>query len=156
MIPGLFDDERRSLARVAAMLACGAACVLPLTAQTSMEAGAAGAQPAVRATLPRVPGKLDFPPFSLKRDPFVPDPSDVVATAADAGDAEPEGLARSGGTIVRAVVVGENARALVEIDGAVSVVGIGDKIGNATVERITTSGIALSDGTQLGLQGNHN
>ena len=41
MLPPLYDEDRRALARLATMLVTGSLCVLPLTAQTSPIAGAA-------------------------------------------------------------------------------------------------------------------
>jgi hypothetical protein len=56
---------------------------------------------------------------------------------------------------VRAVVLGNPARALVEEGGSVRVLGIGDRVGGSTVEAITADGITLSDGTRLTIAVSH-
>lgn|GEM_PF-2718643 len=156
MFPGLYDDQRRMLMRLAAMLTCGAASVLPLTAQTSLLAGAANAPAITMDSLPQAPPtRLTFPAFSVTRDPFVPETpvigNQMIQQVDTVGDTVAQGM-----PIVRAVVASDNARALVEIDGSMRVVGIGDRLVDATVVQIDSAGILLSNGWQLGLQGSHN
>jgi len=149
VLPALYDSERRVLARFAAMLVLGACAVLPLTGQSTMIAGAAGTQsPLGPRTRLALPSQMAFPDYSIARDPFVPDrrfQADVsVVLPPNAG-------AMANAPIVRAVVVGDAARALVEINGAVRVVAVGDKIGYLTVVQITSSSVFLSDGSRLPL-----
>jgi hypothetical protein len=154
MIRRLCDEERRALARLAAMMTCGAALVLPLTAQTS---SAAGAQDVQAAAMDRfaltVPRKLTFPTYSVSRDPFVPG---VAHTTVVTGTGAGYNGEQTAVPIVRGIVVGDPERALVEIGGVVRVVGVGDRVGDATIENISSVGVVLSDGTQLHLEGSGN
>jgi hypothetical protein len=152
MLPGLFDDQRRDVARLAAMLTFGAAATLPLTAQPSLVAGAANAASALAdAPLPSPPAKLTFPVLTVERDPFVPDPvavnQGVVRMAADA----PATAVHA--PILRAVIVGDPTRALVDVNGDIRVVGVGDRIGDLVIDRVTSEAVVLSDGSQLELEG---
>ena len=171
MLPALHDDERRSLARLASLLIMGAIGVLPLTTQTSLVAGAAD----VRAQNDRsgldLPPRLTFPAYSVSRDPFVPEQSirakfeggalrdgqagEIgVVLPPNAGAAQNGPIAQLNGAspsapVVRAIVLGNPARALVEDAGSVRVLGIGDRIGELAVAAKTADGVTISDGTRL-------
>lgn len=162
MLPALYDDERRAIARVAGMLVLGAACVLPMTVQGSAVASADETNAPHAAAIPHLPGPLTFPAYTLTRDPFETDraiaagaPRSAIAVVlppnigagADGDDAVPA----SGNLAVRAIVLGERSRALVEEGGNVRVVGIGDAVDGLTVTEITASGIVLSDGSRVPL-----
>ncbi len=171
MLPGLYDDERRWLMRVAAMLVLGSLAMLPLTIQMSSVAVAAGEPAWVQNVSPATPPRLTFPGFSISRDPFVPDEAvrEKLEGAAmhlgqgdDIGVVLPPNAGADGAVVaslpaggpaiapsVRAVVLGNPARALVEENGSVRVLGIGDRIGDLRVIAITSGGIALSDGSHL-------
>jgi hypothetical protein len=178
MFPALYDDHRRALARLSAMLVIGAAAVLPMTSQSSSIASAQTATVAGIGELPTVPGPLTFPSFTLKRDPFRVDhiadgaagtPSVrgtmISGQASEIGVVLPPNLGAGEGTptvdppapagtvVVRAIVVGDSARALVDVGGAVGVLGVGDAIGDQKIRAITSSGITLSDGTTIPLPG---
>jgi hypothetical protein len=176
MLPALHDNQRRTLARISVMLMLGAAAVLPLTAQTSSVAAARETGIAAFSGVPAVPGPLTFPGFVLKRDPFrtqmlgaaAPGPvsSAMVTGQADAigivlppnagagGDAAPPAVQiPSGGVAVRAVIVGERTRALVDFGGSVRVLAAGDAVGDRKVIAITAAGVRLSDGTTWPLLG---
>jgi hypothetical protein len=152
MLPGLYDTDRRSLKRFAIMLIAGGVAVLPLTTQSSSIAGAAAAPgDTYDAGLAR-PTRLTFPGFSLSRDPFVP--TQAIREKLEAGSgAAPTGLAPYApapvAPIVRAIVVGDPPRALVEEDGTVRVLALGDRIGTLRITAITTEGLTLSDGSHL-------
>lgn len=159
MLPGLYDDERRSLKRVATMLIFAAAAVLPLTAQSSSVAGAADVPAKSQDASAVLPARLTYPGFSVSRDPFVP-PADVrkkleraamrIGQANDVGVAFPSNAGVGSGTaIVRAIVLGDPARALVEENGTVQVLAVGDRIGELRVTAITAGGVSLSDGSHL-------
>jgi hypothetical protein len=49
--------------------------------------------------------------------------------------------------VVRAIVVGENSRALVEAGGATRLIGVGDRVGSLRVMAIRIDRIQLSDGS---------
>jgi hypothetical protein len=140
MVPGLYDDERRSLMRLAAMLILAGIGVLPLTTQGSSLAGAADAPERAENVNLAIPARLTFPAFWVSRDPFVPNQT-VVVLPRNAGAAP----------VVRAIVLGNPARALVEVDGAVRVLAVGDRVGALRVAAITSGGIWLSDGTRVPL-----
>jgi hypothetical protein len=165
MLPALFDDERRMLTRLATMLCCGAFALLPLTTQTHGIASAEGSAlvPALRQ--PDLPSRLTFPGIALARDPFVADPT-VVLTAPTAefetnahgigvvlppnagaeGESSP---AIASASTVRAVVIGEQSRALVDTGDGVHVFSVGDRLGNATIVRIDRNGLTLSNGARV-------
>jgi len=171
MLPSLYDDERRWLMRVATMLVLGSVAVLPLTIQASSVAVAAREPARVENVTLTTPARLTFPGFSIRRDPFVPDEAvreKLEGAAMHVGEGDDLGMALppnagAAGTVVasplrgapaiapsvRAVVLGDPARALVEENGSVRVLGIGDRIGDLRVIAIGSGGIALSDGTHL-------
>jgi len=145
MLPALFDDERRTLLRAALMMCAASLAMLPLTSQSSLEAGAG----TVTATSSSARGNeletLSFPSIALDRDPFVPGVA-MPDAAMSAADSRENG---GSGAVVRAVVTGTEPRALVEIGTVVRVVGIGDAVGTAKVLEINASGVTLSGGIKL-------
>lgn len=176
MIPALYDEERRALARLSTMLIAGALCVLPLTTQSSPIAGAAGIRDRRQDPNLAAPTRLTFPVYEISRDPFVPQEGirakldytvsmnvgqtgDVgVILPANAGALESKvaaPLPAGSGVdlVVRAIVLGDPPRALVEVAGTVRVVGIGDRLGEQTVVGITAGRVSLSDGSALMLNG---
>lgn len=175
MLPALYDNDRRSLARLASTLIIGAIGVLPLTTQSSSVAGAADVRAQNDQSGLGLPPRLTFPAYSVSRDPFVPEPSIraklegsasrngqggeigvVLPLNAGAAQTGPTGNGASpSAPIVRAIVLGNPARALVEDAGTVRVLGIGDRIGELAVAAITVDGVTLSDGTRLMLDDAH-
>jgi hypothetical protein len=176
MLPALYDDDRRALMRLASMLVAGALCILPLTTQTSPIAGAAGVHTVTDISELVPPARLTFPGYAISRDPFVPDraigptldtggTTMSVGLSGDIGVVLPPnaGATQGGpastpsglGPIVRAIVLGEPPRALVEAGGTVRVLGVGDRLGALTVVGITAGRVTLSDGSSLILDGNH-
>ncbi len=177
MLPALYDDDRRSLARLSTMLIIAAIGVLPLTTQSSSVAGAADVRTQANLSDLSLPPRLTFPAYSVSRDPFVPEQSirarlDGSALRVGQGSEigvvlPPNAGAEQNGTIgsmsgalpsapiVRAIVLGNPARALVEDGSSVRVLGVGDRIGDLAVASITPEGITLSDGTRLLLDVTH-
>jgi hypothetical protein len=146
VLPALLDQERRLMRRIAFALCSAAVGIIPLTVPSSFSAGAATAPMEHAAQVGNDLGKLLFPAIALGRDPFVPD----AAFAASDGAAEhPQD---TGSPIVRAVVSGAQAHALIEVAGVVRVVSIGDAVGNATVTAIVADAVLLSSGTRLPLK----
>ncbi len=178
MLPALYDEDRRALARLATMLVAGSLCVLPLTTQSSPIAGAASIRDITQDPNLVPPARLTFPAYEISRDPFVPegaigakldDAASMsvgqsreigVVLPANAG-ALPSGIpaslpATSGiGPVLRAIVLGDPARALVEVGGAVRILGVGDRLGDLTVIGIAQGRVSLSDGSALILDGEH-
>lgn len=177
MLPALFDDERRSLGRLASMLIIGAIGILPLTTQSSSVAGAADERAQSYKSGLALPPRLTFPEYSISRDPFVPEQptrAKLEGSALRVGQGSEIGVvlppnagalqngpippligASPSAPIVRAVILGNPPRALVEDGGTVRVLGIGDRIGELAVAGITADGITLSDGSRLTLDVAH-
>lgn len=180
MLPPLRDDQRRALLRLSILMCSAALALLPLTAQSSFDASAAEAivQPAL--DVPTVPDRLRFPDVSVSRDPFVPDAASIAAplvmnnaevgTQVQGGDdigivlppnagasGVPGGPVGTGGQpLVRAVVVGPSSRALIDMGGAVRVLGVGDPLGPARIRTIDAGGVTLDNGAHLPLTQEHN
>ncbi len=179
MLPALHDDDRRALARLATMLITGALFVLPVTTQSSSVAGAAGVRDLTSDANLVVPAHLTFPAYEISRDPFVPagpmraklDGDAAAMSAGPSGDIgvvlpPNAGASQSGvpagvppgptmASILRAIVLGDPPRALVEVGGTVRIVGVGDHLGELTIVGIAPGHVALSDGSLLILDGAH-
>lgn len=144
MLPALYDDQRRVVARLAGMLILGASAVLAMTVQDSSVAIAQEAAPARVRALPALPGRLTFPAFTIARDPFARRGQMALARSASTAVA---------GFAVRAIIMGARARALVDFGGNVEVLAVGDGLGDLTITGIDARGVQLSDGTRLPLEG---
>lgn len=179
MLPALHDDDRRALARLATMLVACALCILPLTTQSSTVAGATGVRDVSMDSNLIVPAHLTFPAYEVGRDPFVPEAAvraKFNGGVLPMGDGQSSGIgivlppnagASQGGVppailpgstmgpVVRAIVLGDPPRALVEAGGTVRVLGIGDRLGDLTVVGIAAGRVTLSDGAALILGGEH-
>jgi hypothetical protein len=112
--------------------------------------------PAIRFDVPYMPTHLAFPVVSVSRDPFVPAVAASVRTLADAEtEAGAPGVlppnAAAAGPVLRGVIVGSKPRALLEMGGKLTFVGIGTPIGNSTVLGISEKAIVLDDGETLRL-----
>ncbi len=135
----LFDDERKMLLTTAGMLIAGALAVLPLTFPPRWVVAHAHPLPdAGQVTVSAPSDGIPFPQINVERDPFVP----LVSDAAF-------GRAAGGAVVIRAVVVGDDPRALVERKGEVRVLAIGDAVGTQRIVAIDALGIILGDGTRL-------
>ena len=146
MLPALFDDDRRSLARLAGMMAFGALAVLPLTAQPSFVASATAEPQPLKEDALLPPARVSFPDYAVQRDPF-------VAPRADLSDPLLQSAGSRGASlpIVRAIILGTPARALIEVGGTMRVVGVGDRLGESAIVRIDADAVTLADGTHLAL-----
>ncbi len=159
----LYDSQRATLLRVAVMLTIGACATLPLTLPpSSVYANADSLAPtAGNLAVPQVPGRMQYPEIVIARDPFVADAGVLARNGVRpplvASDSAPNGQAATNDErgaflpVVRAVVSGDQPRALVEMNGSVQVLGIGDKLGADTVMSIDPSGIELSSGIRVGI-----
>lgn len=151
----LYDDQREALIRLGTMLAVGACAVLPFTLSPStLSASAEPATASAAVSVPAVPGRIEFPTIAVSRDPFVPD-QNVLARNGIAPDLKmmaPAGESLGSSSllpIVRAVVTGDEPRALIENGGTVQVLAVGDKLGVETIASIDASGVTLSSGIRL-------
>ena len=145
MLPALHDNQRSTLVRASLMLCIGALCTLPF-AQASSSRGSLR-QSAELAHSPGLdlPGDSQQPPLLIGRDPFEASRSAVAASAA----------AAMSQAIVRAVVLGERPRALVEIGGTTSMFEAGDRLAGSSIVVIDASGVLLANGVSLGLSRPH-
>lgn len=148
MLPPLRDETRRTLFGIALLIGASSASLLPLTAQSSFEARAQAQPMGDDISVPPIPTNADVRQFSVARDPFVPDaePPEQPVEAATRVEAP-------GGIVVRAIILGPRSRALVETRGSVSVLGVGDRIGDASIVGIGRSGVVLSDGRTIAVEG---
>lgn len=148
----LYDDQRQNLIRLGIMLAVGAAAVLPFTISPTSLAASAETMPAAPiAGVPAVPGRIQFPTIAISRDPFVPDRA-VLTNDASASDLKVSGDPNASTSllpVVRAVVTGDDARALVDNAGVVQVLGVGDRLGSEVITAIDATGVMLSSGIRL-------
>jgi hypothetical protein len=109
---------------------------------------------------------------ALVRDPFVSSGAPAQAGRARLGDGmgplptlvlPPNAAAGTppfdssrpplNGRVLRAMVLGARSRALLTNGDRSTIVGVGDRVGGATVTRISPLGVRLSDGTLLELDG---
>ncbi len=149
MLPALLDEQRRSLVRYAIAACAASVAILPVMGSPSLSAsGAAAAHAVIR--VPDEPANLPFPPIPLDRDPFVPDGSEIALASQSLSRNE-----GATGVVLRAVVTGIEPRALIEAGSTVRVVGVGDKLGNATITEINKTEVVLSNGLELPLIPEH-
>ncbi|MEO9170268.1 MAG: hypothetical protein ABI282_10955 [Candidatus Baltobacteraceae bacterium] len=166
MLPPLRDSDRRRLVFLSIALSCSSVALLPLSAQSS-SSGASDRGPIVAASIPDVPSALRFPEVVVSRDPFVPAagaqsvkpvvdtlvPDGIVLPPNSGADGIPggENTAPVPRAIVRAIVLGPQSRALVEMGSAVKILEVGDSIGSAVISSIDANGINLSTGLHIPL-----
>ncbi|MBV8639370.1 MAG: hypothetical protein JO322_14920 [Candidatus Eremiobacteraeota bacterium] len=128
---------------------------------------------ATAISVPDIPGRLQFPPILVERDPFVADvdsvtsvhskngPSSGFATEDQIGivlppNAGAQGIPATasvapGLPIVRGIVLGDAPQALIDLGSGVKVFSIGDQLGNDKITSIDTAGIMLSSGIRLAI-----
>ncbi len=178
-MPPLYDGTRRQLFGLSAALCTIALLLMPLAARSAFAPNVpTGFRPnALRVAAVATAAKL--PSIVVTRDPFVADKSDsqTLATASapaqapaivglrvtqgesmgfalppnqGAGQGFPNALGPQS-TIVRAVVTGASARALIEENGDSRIVSIGDAVAGSRVVRIDRTGIGLADGSMVPL-----
>ncbi len=168
MVPPLRDSDRRALMYIALLAVCGTLLLLPLAGESSssMVDADATSKAMPLAGSAELEG-LHFPDIPVVRDPFVPDLAEAGVPAHDVSpDEEKIGMAlppnegasnmplpsASEGAavpIVRAVILGTQSKALVDIAGQVRILGIGDKIGVSTVTAVDANGLSLNNGSRL-------
>jgi len=168
MLPPLRDSRRRTLLRLSLMVCCVSAALLPLTGGSSGDASASPAVTEAGPALPAVPAALRFPSVAVSRDPFVPDAMpDVAPIDGDVDIVLPPNAGANGTplppaaegvpnqVVVRAVVIGPSSRALVDQNGKVSVLAVGDMLGGVPIQSIDSQGIVLSNGTRIAMAAAH-
>jgi hypothetical protein len=159
------DRQRQRLLHIAAML-----CALPLFLAPLAGRSAFEAREAHTVLIERLKADSNLlqpdSPVRVLRDPFVSNTAQPIALSESIGAAPrggvvgmhvtqgtPIGIAAPAAPAVRAIVAGLDPRALVEVRGRVSIVGIGDEIDGSRVVRITANAIVLRNGTSLFVSG---
>ena len=162
---GLTESERRVLTAVSLMLCVGSISLLPLTAQSARD----DSRPVDErfGATQWTPSALSFSALRVSRDPFQPFRSLVPGAPVSAtlgsdsgGIVLPPNAGASGlesanvdnaraDAVVRAVVLGPQSRALVEVGGSVNVLGVGDKLAGGVIESIDERGLVLSSGSRI-------
>jgi hypothetical protein len=131
MLKPLYARQRRRLMVIAGSISCGAALLVPLAATSDVPLQSDVPLVAKPARDTVALAALRYPAVVVRRDPF-----DGVAAAQ----------ALSGTVIVRAVMLGDVPKALVESGGGPTIVGIGASLAQSTVTSIAQDGIRLADG----------
>lgn len=172
MLRPISDERRRTLLQISACVCGGALSLLFITGSPSFTAQAEQLTPGVAVRIPSVPDRLTFSSVDIGHDPFIPRvvlASELTGAPTVASTAKPDDIgivlppnagasgtpvgpaSRSGLPIVRAVVIGQSARALVEANASVEVMQVGDALGTSTISAIDASGVTLASGTHLPL-----
>jgi hypothetical protein len=134
-----------------------ALCCLPV--ELSAESGNRVTSPP-RIDPPAVPERIHFPTIVIRRDPFAASP-DALATESSTGDGSDAASlvlppnAAIAAPVVRAVILGDDPKALVDLAGRPLVVGIGTPLADSTVVAITRTAVVLQDGERLRMTGWH-
>jgi hypothetical protein len=162
----LRDNERRTLVRLSLTLTLGALSLLPLTAPSSLDAAAEAGSLTAAPVLPDPPARQRVARVELTRDPFAAEnaidaPNETTpADASEAALLPPNGgaslagaMTENGAAIVRAIILGPQARALVESGNDVRILGVGDALGASSVSSIDAAGIVLRSGVRIPLAG---
>ena len=143
--------SRSFCALTGALLAIAGLALVPLYARS---AGQIRPLPSIDALSEHLSapalGKADLPAIS---DPFVR----PIVEPVPASHLGHPGLTRSpsiprDAPTVRAIVTGGEPRALLENGAVTLIVGIGDRVGEATVRAITDDAVSLDDGRHLRLE----
>jgi len=163
MLAPLRDSRRKTLLRLSLLVCCVSAALLPLTGGSSGDASASPAVAEAAPKLPEVPSALRFPPVAVSRDPFVPDAvPDQAPIDGDVDIVLPPNAGANGAPapplsdvpnqiVVRAVVIGPSSRALVDVNGKVNVLAVGDILAGNPIQAIDSQGIVLANGTRISL-----
>jgi hypothetical protein len=146
-------SQRRRALRWSIAASTIALLLVPLAALPgpAMEEGASSAAP---PGLPELPERLVYPALNVRHDPFARATQPPGAEDdADPGIVLPPNDGIAAAPIVRAVVLGEHPKALLEIDGRTRIVGVGARLRGIAIEAVTSQGIRLDDGERLPVDG---
>src|SRR5581483_1370858 len=109
---------------------------------------------AVALNVPLVPPALDVPNVNIRRDPFAAPatPPSLGGLPGDpsAGMVLPPNAA-AGAPVLRAIVAGPQPKALIDVGGRPTVVGIGSPLAGSAVAAIGKTVVVLDDGRTLHL-----
>ncbi|HTU82236.1 MAG TPA: hypothetical protein VMF61_08910 [Candidatus Acidoferrales bacterium] len=141
MLRPLPSRRRRAIVRSALWTCAGALALLPIAPPWTLQAQDDPPLPHARP----LPAKLEafrYPHVVIVRDPFSGDAGDGAAAGPDGAPERP---------LLRAVILGPRARALVDVGGSTQLVSIGGRIGTGVVTAIDRDGITFDDGRRLAL-----
>lgn len=150
MFEPLNASQRRRMLRWSVAACAIAILLVPLAALpgpefSDVQNASAGVQ------VPDVPEKLAYPALDVRHDPFARPTQGPSIDDDDPDFVLPPNAGIASEPVVRAVVVGPDPKALVEIDGQARIVGIGTHLGAESIAGITTQGVTLDDGERLPL-----
>jgi len=140
MLPPLSDSHRATLLQLAALLCASTLCLIPFASVSSSVGPAEIAQPSspgFSLTLPT--DSAAALPMAL-RDPFVASPRAMAL----------ESMATSS-SVVRAVALGAEPRAIVDTSSGTVMLKVGDALMGSKIVEIDASGVLLEDGIRLNL-----
>lgn len=142
MLPPVDERRRAVLLRAAGALCTVTALLAPLAGRTTVTDMREPAGP--RGLLPLPAQRTQaLAPYHILRDPFAGGEPSAGALAPAAVQLT---ASVQSAVLVRAVVLGEHARALVEEGGTARIVAVGERIDGLVVERITQRGVFVSGG----------
>ena len=161
----LDDYRRRQLACLSAVLCTGSLLLFPIAGRTSLELASERPGFDTRFALPPLSIASPMPRLIVLRDPFSPSDSAATVMLSSQQHDDPiaftlppnRGAARtpledaaSQPVLVRAVITGTlSSKALIDENGRVRVIGVGDKVQGSAVLSVDASGVHLTDGRRF-------
>jgi hypothetical protein len=155
MIPALTTNQRRSVARGSLATCIVSLLLLPLAVPPRTSAGTdPNAQPPMH-DLPEIPPPLAYPALAIRHNPFVrpTSPFDADTDALPPDLVLPPNAGIAAPPHVQALILGSVPKALVELDGRTTIVGVGSKLEGSAIVNIDARGVEMDNGERLGLEG---
>jgi hypothetical protein len=152
----LDDASRRNVLSIAVSCCTIAVLLAPLAGRSSFELAAEQAAFDQRfKTPPPLPTKNVRGALRITRDPFAAEHTAIPSSASVAGTRVTQGQS-TGMSIpalpsVTAIISGPSPRALLEQDGKIRIVAIGDRISGVEIVAITAAGVRLRGGALLSI-----
>src|SRR5436305_565032 len=141
--------KRAAAVSVCAASAIAAGLLAPLAARPSSGAFWPKAQADLATRTNTAGSPWEDRTVVIARDPFLP--------AAEPRTALPivdvHAVAIPFPVSVRAIAVGDNSRALIDVDGLTRLVGVGDSVGSLRIASIQIDRVVFSDGSAAKLEG---
>lgn len=145
------EARRRKLFTFSAAICAVPMMLAPIAARSSFQLAREQSAFTARFNLPAVPAPWKTAAVNVSRDPFIPERPYV--SASDGVRETPPAAGGFASPAVRAVVTGPSPHALVDENGNVRVVSVGDLVAGSQVLAIDRTGIRLKNGTVLALAG---
>jgi hypothetical protein len=127
--------------------------LMPIAGRSSFELAREQAAFNARFNAPVVPARWKTADVRISRDPFVPEHSVLPHEDEQTASVTSTANAAFEAAVVRAVVTAPARRALVDENGSVRIVAVGDSVAGSPVVAIERSGIRLQSGQVLRLTG---